>query len=41
MRKFSFPKMIKEAPSINAFKNRMDADPKLIEMFYDYDERSY
>ena len=51
-RKFSFShriverwnnlsKEIKEAPSVNAFKNRMDADPKLVELFYDYDERGY
>ena len=52
IRKFSFshrvvekwnnlPKEIKEAPSVNAFKNRMDTNPKLVEMFYNYDERSY
>ena len=50
IRKFSFsyrvveiwnnlPKQIKEAPSVNAFKNRMDADSKLRERFYEYDER--
>ena len=52
IRKFSFsyrvveiwnnlPKQIKEAPSVNAFKNRMDADSKLRERFYEYDERGY
>ena len=51
-RKFSFsnrivekwnklPKQIKDAPSVNAFKNRMDADTILRERFYDYDERGY
>ena len=52
IRKFSFsyrvveiwnnlPKQIKEAPSVNAFKNRMDADSKIRERFYEYDERGY
>ena len=35
------PKEIKEAPSVNAFKNRMDANPKLVVLFYNYDERGY
>ena len=25
----------------NAFKNRMDTYPKLVERFYEYDERGY
>ena len=37
----SLPKDIKEAPSVNAFKNRMDANPKLVESFYSFDEKSY
>ena len=52
IRKFSFsnrivenwnklPKEIKEAPSVNAFKNRIDSNPKLVELFYSYDERGY
>ena len=52
IRKFSFsnrivekwnklPKQIKDAPSVNAFKNRMDADTILRERFYEYDERGY
>ena len=50
IRKFSFsnrivekwnnlPKEIKEAPSVNAFKNRLDTNSKLKERFYSYDER--
>ena len=35
------PREIKEAPSVNAFKNRLDANPKIVESFYDYDERGY
>ena len=52
LRKFSFSNRvvekwntreqeIKEAPSINAFKNRLDRDQKLVENFYDYDESGY
>ena len=52
IRKFSFanrvvekwnnlPTEIKEAPSVNAFKNRLDANPKLRERFFEYDERGY
>ena len=37
----NLPKEIKEAPSVNVFKNRMNAKPKLVEMFYDYDKRGY
>ena len=51
-RKFSFsnrivenwnklPKEIKEAKSVNAFKNRMDSNQKLVELFYSHDERGY
>lgn len=35
------PLEVKEAPSINAFKNRIDANRKLAESFYQYDERGY
>ena len=37
----TLPKETKEAPSINAFKNRLDRDKKLVENFYDYDESGY
>ena len=37
----TMPREIKEAPSVNAFKNRLDANPKIVESFYDYDERGY
>ena len=35
------PKEIKEAPTINTFKNRLDKDPQLVEKFYQFDERGY
>ena len=35
----NLPKEIKEAPSVNAFKNRMDANPNLVELFYQFDDR--
>ena len=35
------PKEIKEAPTINTFKNRLDRDPQLVEKFYQFDERGY
>ena len=37
----NLPKEIKEAPSINAFKIRFDANPKLVERFFEYDESGY
>ena len=37
----TLPKEIKEAPSVNAFKNRLDTNPKLVDRFYNYDERGY
>ena len=33
------PKEIKEAPSVNAFKNRLDAYPKMQELFFKFDDR--
>ena len=52
IRKFSFsnrviekwnklPIEIKKAPSLNAFKNRIDSNPKLEDLFYKFDERGY
>ena len=35
------PLEVKEAPSLNAFKNRIDANRQLAEGFYQYDGRKY
>ena len=35
----NLPKEVKEAPTLNTFKNRLDRIPEMIEKFYVYDDR--
>ena len=35
----SLPKEVKEAPTLNTFKNRLDKVPKMVKKFFEYDER--